>query len=108
MNRAIHLARDPQDSSGEPILSIDDLDGLISLVQAGVLEIHPWGSTLARIEEPDMIIMDLDPGESVSWAQVAEAAIEVRDRLAQFGLASLREDLRRQGPACGLAFAAEG
>jgi bifunctional non-homologous end joining protein LigD len=88
LNRAIHLAHDPQDSAGEPILSIDDLDGLIALVQAGVLEIHPWGSTLARIEEPDMIIMDLDPGETVSWGQVAEAASEVRDRLAQLGLAS--------------------
>ena len=88
LNRAIRLARDPQDSSGEPILSIDDLDGLIALVQAAVLEIHPWGSTLARLEEPDMIIMDLDPGETVSWAQVMEAANEVRDRLSQFGLAS--------------------
>ena len=87
LNRAIHLARDPQDRSGEPILSIDDLDGLISLVQGAVLEIHPWGCTLAKIEEPDMIIMDLDPGESVSWAKVAEAAVEVRDRLAQLGLA---------------------
>ncbi|MBV8427597.1 MAG: DNA ligase D [Hyphomicrobiales bacterium] len=88
LNRAIRLARDPQDSSGEPILSIDDLDGLIALVQAAVLEIHPWGSTLARLEDPDMIIMDLDPGETVSWAQVVEAANEVRDRLSQFGLAS--------------------
>ena len=33
-----------------------------------------------------MIIMDLDPGETVSWRQVVEAAIEVRDRLAQLGL----------------------
>jgi len=88
LNRSIRLARDPQDPSGEPILSIDDLDGLISLVQGGALEIHPWGSTLAKIEEPDMIIMDLDPGESVSWQQVAQAATEVRERLGQLGLAA--------------------
>ena len=28
--------------------SIDDLDGLLELVQASVLEIHPWGSTVDR------------------------------------------------------------
>jgi bifunctional non-homologous end joining protein LigD len=86
LNRAIHLARDPHDRSGEPILSIEDLDGLIALVQAAVLEIHPWGSTLAHIDEPDMIIMDLDPGEDVSWKELAAAAEEVRERLARLGL----------------------
>ena len=30
----------------EKMLILDSLDGLIDLVQAGVLEIHPWGSTL--------------------------------------------------------------
>ena len=30
----------------EKMLILDNLDGLIDLVQAGVLEIHPWGSTL--------------------------------------------------------------
>jgi bifunctional non-homologous end joining protein LigD len=88
LSRAIRLTPDPQDRSGEPILSIDDLDGLISLVQAAVLEIHPWGSTLARIEQPDTIILDLDPGEDVAWGKVVEAAVEARERLAQLGLES--------------------
>ena len=30
----------------EALLAIDDLDGLIGLVQAAVLEIHPWGASL--------------------------------------------------------------
>jgi bifunctional non-homologous end joining protein LigD len=87
-SRSIHLAQDPKDPSGEPIITVDDLDGLIGLVQAGVLEIHPWGSTLAKIEQPDLIIMDLDPGETVAWEAVIAAAIEVRDRLAKLGLPS--------------------
>ena len=32
-------------ASEEPMLAIDDLEGLLELVQASVLEIHPWGST---------------------------------------------------------------
>lgn len=88
LSRSIRLARDPKDTSEEPILAIDDLDGLIGLVQAGVLEIHPWGSTLAALEQPDIIIMDLDPGENVPWPDVIAAAHEVRDRLDAQGVPS--------------------
>jgi bifunctional non-homologous end joining protein LigD len=72
----------------EPMLAIDGLDGLLSFAQAGVVEIHPWGSRTDRLEEPDRLIFDLDPGEEVPWAAVIEAAKAVRDRLAGLGLAS--------------------
>jgi bifunctional non-homologous end joining protein LigD len=72
----------------QPMLAIDDLDGLIALVQAGVLEIHPWGSRTGDLERPDRIIFDLDPGEGVEWRSVISAAVEVRDRLRQRKLKS--------------------
>jgi bifunctional non-homologous end joining protein LigD len=72
----------------QPMLAIDDLDGLIALVQAGVLEIHPWGSRAGDLERPDRIIFDLDPGEGVEWKSVIAAALEVRDRLRQRKLKS--------------------
>jgi bifunctional non-homologous end joining protein LigD len=72
----------------EPTLAIDDLTGLVSLVQAGVVEIHPWGSTVDQLGRPDRLIIDLDPGENVPWAVVIEAAYDVRDRLAALGLQS--------------------
>jgi bifunctional non-homologous end joining protein LigD len=65
----------------EPMLIVDDIDGLFALVQASVLEIHPWGSMATDLERPDRLIFDLDPGEGVSWSQVVEGATEVRDRL---------------------------
>ena len=37
----------------EKMLILDSRDGLIDLVQAGVLEIHPWGSTFAHLEQPE-------------------------------------------------------
>lgn len=84
MNRNIALAKDPQDE--EPYVSIDDLNGLIGLVQAAVLEIHPWGSMIGNWEKPDMIIMDLDPGPDVDWSEVIAAAEETAERLRQTGL----------------------
>ena len=72
----------------EPMLAIDDITGLISLVQAGVVEIHPWGSTIDHLEQPDRLIFDLDPGEYVPWEVVIDAAYDVRDRLATLGLQS--------------------
>ena len=67
---------------------IDDLDGLMDLVQAAVVEIHPWGSRADDADRPDRLIFDLDPGEEVAWPAVIEAAREVRRRLAALGLES--------------------
>lgn len=86
VNPNIVLAKDPKEPSEEPFISINDLDGLLGLVQGAVLEIHPWGSTVNDWERPDMIVMDLDPGEGVAWQAVIDAAGEVRQRLSDAGL----------------------
>lgn len=88
LDPSIVLVNDPKDPTHEPILGIDDFEGLMGLVQSAVLEIHPWGSTVADLERPDMIIMDLDPGEGVAWEQVIAAAEETRQRLRDAGLAA--------------------
>lgn len=83
INKAIKVRKD---RDGEELLVIDDLDGLIALVQAGALEIHPWGAPLADLERPDMMIFDLDPGEGVGWPGIVASAREVRARLQALGL----------------------
>jgi len=72
----------------EPMIAIDNLDGLLNLVQAGVVEIHPWGSRTDRLDEARPLIFDLDPGEDVPWGAVIAAAHDVRDRLDGLGLKS--------------------
>src|SRR4051794_4251774 len=72
----------------EDVLFIRDLEGLVALAQAGVLEIHPWGSTIGNPERPDRITIDLDPGEDVAWTALIEGACEVRERLRALGLES--------------------
>jgi bifunctional non-homologous end joining protein LigD len=82
---------------GEIQLAIEDLAGLLSLVQIGVLEIHPWGSTVDKLEQPDRITFDLDPDEGLPWQRVTEAAIETRDVLAGIGLTSFAKTTGGKG-----------
>jgi bifunctional non-homologous end joining protein LigD len=67
---------------------IKDLPGLVAMVQMGVLEIHPWGSTVAKLETPDRITFDFDPDVGLPWERVTAAAIEMREALLGIGLKS--------------------
>lgn len=87
MSAQIAQVQDPK-APQESWIEISDLDGLMALVQSAALEIHPWGAALEDWERPDMIVMDLDPGEGASWQQVIDAAMEVRHRLEAAGLAT--------------------
>jgi bifunctional non-homologous end joining protein LigD len=73
---------------GKPMVAINDLRGLIALVQSSVLEIHPWGSQIKNLELPDRLTFDLDPGDAVEWESVLAAAHEVRERLRRYKLES--------------------
>ena len=75
-------------ASGEDVIVIEDLPGLLSLVQMGTIEIHPRGATVDDLERCDRLIFDLDPGDGVGWDAVVAAAREVRERLAALGLES--------------------
>jgi bifunctional non-homologous end joining protein LigD len=72
----------------ESYLVVDDLAGILALVQFGVLEFHVWGAHAASIERPDQLIFDLDPDEGLLWRHVTSAAVTVREALAHLGLVS--------------------
>src|SRR5581483_7047784 len=76
------------DSKGRQVIAVEDLDGLLSLVQAGVLEVHVRGSRIDHLDLCDRIVFDLDPGEGVSWEDIVAAARDVRERLSALRLAS--------------------
>lgn len=67
-------------------IGIDSLEGLITLIQFGVLEIHPWGAAQKDIERPDMLVFDLDPGEGVGMSELREGAERVRAVLESLDL----------------------
>jgi bifunctional non-homologous end joining protein LigD len=85
---AVEIAHVPEKGGEEETIVIHDLRGLITLVQANVLEIHPWGARIEDVDHPDTMIFDLDPGEGLDWSAVVDAAREVRRRLADLGIES--------------------
>jgi bifunctional non-homologous end joining protein LigD len=83
--RHLHLVTEPDNDKA---ISVDDLDGIIALVQAGVLEIHTRGTTIDHLEEADRLVFDLDPGPGIGWKDIVAAARDVRERLADLALES--------------------
>jgi len=75
-------------NESEKYIVIHDVQGLVSLVQISALEFHPWGSKIDRIENPDRLVFDLDPGPGVEWEQVCQGARDVREALDEIGLES--------------------
>jgi bifunctional non-homologous end joining protein LigD len=63
-------------------LWVDDLPGLLGLVEMDVIEVHPWGATVDDIEHPDLLAFNLKPGEGTDWRFVVETAERLRNLLA--------------------------
>jgi len=68
------------------LLAVDTADALVSAAQMNTVEFHTWNSTAKRIDQPDRVVFDLDPGEGVSWGHVQEAALLVHALLQELQL----------------------
>jgi len=73
---------------GKPFIFINDVAGLVSLVQMGTIELHAWNATVSQVKKPDRLIFDLDPSEGIEWPATRDAARSVRDNLKRLGLLS--------------------
>jgi bifunctional non-homologous end joining protein LigD len=67
---------------------VEDLEGLLGLLDMNVVEVHPWNATVDDLEHPDVMVFDLDPGEGIEWQFVIDTALAVRELLKAEGLAS--------------------
>jgi bifunctional non-homologous end joining protein LigD len=73
--------------TGEYLIA-DSIGAVVGLVQMDVLEIHTWNSRFASVEQPDRIVIDLDPGIGVAWPAIVKAAKFVRRMLTAMSLES--------------------
>lgn len=71
---------------GETYIALAGAAGLHAAAQFGAIELHGWMARRDDLDHPDRLIFDLDPGEDVSFALVAQAAADLRDYLGALGL----------------------
>src|SRR5262249_62158054 len=76
----------PSGRTAEEIV-VDDAAGLAWIVNLGCIELHPHPVRSERLENPDELRVDLDPGPGVPWEDVRRVAMEVRALLGELGLA---------------------
>jgi bifunctional non-homologous end joining protein LigD len=72
----------------DALLEVPSAAALVNAAQMNVIEFHTWNSTAKKIDQPDRMVFDLDPGEGVKWPQVQEAALLTRTLLEELGLRS--------------------
>lgn len=70
------------------LLEVPTAKALVAAAQMNVVEFHTWNSVKQRIDKPDRMIFDLDPGEGVKFDQVREGAQLMRALLDELGLLS--------------------
>lgn len=82
------VALKEKDGGNAHYIYVDDVAGVLELVQMNTLEFHPWGARVDKPDQPDRMIFDLDPAKGVEWKGIVAAAREIRDRLAEAKLES--------------------
>src|SRR5260221_8718832 len=70
------------------LLVIDHAAGLLWLANAGSIEFHLWTARLPDLARPDQAIFDLDPGETATFADACQGALQLRELLLREGLQS--------------------
>lgn len=85
---SVPIVRIRDDKGLNDYMYLTDVTGLVSVVQMGALELHPWGCHIDAVENPDLMVFDLDPGAGIGTDDLVQAAHTVRNLLADLKLQS--------------------
>lgn len=63
------------------------LGSLLYFVNLGTIEQHPWHSTVKHLDQPDYLMLDLDP-KTAPWQNVLEVALVCKEVFDELGVPS--------------------
>jgi bifunctional non-homologous end joining protein LigD len=82
----LEIRSDSEHKKTEFMLCQDEAS-LIYMINLGCIDLNPWNSTVRKLENPDYLIIDLDP-EGVGFKEVVKVALTVREFLEKMDIVS--------------------
>ena len=65
---------------------VNNIQEVLALVQLNAVELHTWGSMVGNIENPDIMVFDLDPDEGMDISVVRQGVRDLKSILDELGL----------------------
>jgi bifunctional non-homologous end joining protein LigD len=62
-------------------LVCNDIKSLLFIANLGCIEMNPWNSTINKPDNPDYLIMDIDPSEKNTFEEVIDVALAIKEIL---------------------------
>lgn len=77
-------------------VNVTDTESLLWLANQSALTLHMWSSHAPKLEQPDWVLFDLDPGKG-TWADLITVATAMRKKLEGLGLESFPKTSGKRG-----------
>jgi bifunctional non-homologous end joining protein LigD len=75
-------------NKNEELIYLKDKKQIANLAQINVVEIHAWNCHVKDLYHPDLIVIDLDPDESVKFDIIKKTAEAIKNIFSKNGLKS--------------------
>ena len=76
---------------------LDSVPALVWMANYAAVELHPWTSRLPNVHEPTWALIDIDPGEQTTFAQILELARLYRTALEHLGVQGMPKVTGKRG-----------
>lgn len=80
-----------------PHVVVDRPESLLWLANQSALTLHIWSSRVERLEEPDWVVFDLDPGPAGTFDDLIQLTLSLRRYLEGLGLTSVPKTSGKRG-----------
>lgn len=67
-------------------LVCNDKKSLLYIANLGCIEMNPWNSTVEQLDNPDYIVIDIDPSDKNTFDDVVDVALATKEVLDQAGI----------------------